>query len=80
MYSTRSELIQGIFNSVSNDEQLNRLLNVCDKYTSIIISLDTKNKEVAMNRVLLAKENGDLLQSDVDLIETHFNQFLKPKL
>ena len=68
-YDNRIDIIADIFDSVSSDVQLSRIMDAMDKYTTFMLALDAKNWVVARLRLAKALAASDITQVDYDLID-----------
>ncbi len=64
----REAIMAEILSSVSSQEQLGRLLNALDDYTSMAIALDNLNYDLARLRVQKVTDDGAITEADRDLV------------
>ncbi len=66
----RREIVGNILKGATSEEQVGRLLTALDKYTSFYVALDSNNYKLALARVAMALDAGEILQEDYDLVAT----------
>lgn len=70
VYKNRVTIIDEIFNGVSGQEQLDRLIAALDNYPTFGYALDDYNYTLARARANEALTNTDIIQADYDLIDS----------
>ncbi len=69
---TRIQIMNEAFDGATSPAQADRMIDALNKRPSVIAFLDNHNYVEAEKQILAAKDAGDLLQEDYDLIMGKF--------